>query len=258
MTDEGTAQYKGNNAAASGRRTRMVVLTILAATLLTTCLLAARWQYARAGEKEVILAGFSAGLAEDALTRPPEGALPEELRYRRIEISGRFDTNRQILLDSRTFEGAQGYEVLTPLRTNYGVLLVNRGWVKAHPDRRVLPVVPVDGSTRVVSGLLNRLPVPGMRLEADDPTIEDWPRRMLYPDSDTIAAALGEAVPDFQIWLDPELPDGFTREWSPIRTGPATHYGYTMQWLSFAFLTALFYVLLMWRLMSNTEDKQQS
>ena len=71
----------------------------------------------------------------------------------------------QVLLDDRIHDGAAGYEVLTALELADGRnVLVNRGWIRADVDRRVLPDVSVDGDEREVSGRLERLPRPGLRL----------------------------------------------------------------------------------------------
>ena len=63
-----------------------------------------------------------------------------------------------------------GYRVWTPLRLADGAwLVVDRGWVAAHPDRRRLPEIAVGAEPREVSGFWRPLPRPGLRLATDRP-----------------------------------------------------------------------------------------
>ena len=48
-------------------------------------------------------------------------------------------------------------------------MLVNRGWVPASGDRRILPDITVGSGTREVIGRIEWLPRPGIELAAADP-----------------------------------------------------------------------------------------
>lgn len=70
--------------------------------------------------------------------------------YRRVSVSGRYDTVNEVLLRSRALDGQPGYHVLTPLRVSEDrALLVDRGWVPFEFDNPPIteaapPDVPVQ------------------------------------------------------------------------------------------------------------------
>ena len=94
------------------------------------------------------------------MTAPPSDADRESLRFREAELRGEYVPGRQFLLDNMVHDGVAGYHVLTPWRADGGGwVLVNRGWVPAHPDRAVLPSVALDASpvtVRATERLLGR------------------------------------------------------------------------------------------------------
>ncbi|MDJ0926329.1 MAG: SURF1 family protein [Gammaproteobacteria bacterium] len=202
------------------------------------------WQLGRADEKRALLASFADGAADDMLDGPVPDSRMSALRYRRIRLQGRFDSTRQVLLDNVVVDGQAGYHVLTPLRTETGSVLVNRGWVAADPDRSVLPDIKVSEAPRQITGQLDRLPVPGIRLE---PPAADaraaWPRRALFPTAGQLTAQIGYPVMDYQVLLAPDAADGFRRDWQPTTMTPDTHLGYAVQWFAFAIVLAAIYVV---------------
>ncbi len=203
------------------------------------------WQLGRAEERRALLAAFDDGASGAPLPAPLPGADLAVLRYRTIVASGRYDSDHQVLLDARTRDGQAGYEVLTPLHTAAGAILVNRGWLPADPDRSQLPDVTVDGGERTVHGLLDHLP--RAALERPGEPISAWPRRLLYPDAAEIGAALGYPVSDYQVLLAPEEPDGLRRDWRPAVMTPTQHLGYAVQWFALAVALGVIYVALNWR-----------
>ena len=203
------------------------------------------WQLGRAGQKHDLQAVFALGSIIETIPKPVSDAERSDYRFRRFELFGRYLPDQQILLDSIVADGRSGYHVLTPFLTNGQTVLVNRGWVPANVDRRILPDLEIGDDEREIVARLNYLPVPGMRIEA--PPESGWPRRMLYPTRDDIVAALGAPVPDYQLLLAPEQADGYKRNWQANGIGPAKHYGYAFQWFAFAALALFFYVLLIFR-----------
>lgn len=203
------------------------------------------WQLDRADQKRALFAGFDAGRSATPLSRLPAEASLDIERYRRIDLTGRYDTDRQVLLDNVTAAGKNGYQVLTPLRTDEGAVMVNRGWIPAPAARSELPEIAVDTRERRVSARLDRLPRPGIRLEAPAvPTDAPWPRRLLYPTVNDLTEQVGYPLRDYQLLLDPAATDGFRREWRPEVMGPDKHFGYAVQWFAFAAAITVIYLLL--------------
>src|SRR5688572_24864893 len=143
--------------------TYLAVVGLLALAALFASL--GSWQLRRAEASRVTLAQFASGAAGDALATLPTH-LDEGVRFRRVEVEGEYVEAPQFLLDNMLHDGAVGYHVLTALRMSgrREQLLVNRGWVSAGRDRGVLPDVVVEAASRRVTGRLERLPRPGLRL----------------------------------------------------------------------------------------------
>lgn len=216
------------------------------------------WQLERAAEKRELLAR-EAQRGEEAALRalPGTGPLSESELYARAELTGRYEADRQVLLDNMTLDGRVGYQVLTPLRLDSGErVLVNRGWVAGGTSRADLPEVDVPEGPHRVSGRLVHLPRPGLRLGDSDPGEpgDPWPRVLLYPTVEVLRTALGEPVPDYQLQLDPAAPHGYERRWEIMTMEPERHIGYAVQWFAFAaVLMAIWFILTLRRGRSRDE-----
>jgi surfeit locus 1 family protein len=236
-----------------------VVLTLLAATVFASL---GNWQLGRAREKQALLAEFEAGSRE---TIDANGRGFDELaRYQHVRIEGSYDAARQVLIDNMPspVDGRAGYRVLTPLHRadGRGWVLVDRGWVPLGATREDLPDVAVDGGPRNVSGVLDVLPVPGMRAgPAAAPGDRRWPRVLLFPTAADVESALDAAVESRIVLLDATAADGFERKWRPaLGFGPERHLGYALQWFVFALVAAILFVALNLRRVNADEDSDPS
>ena len=196
------------------------------------------WQLRRAETSRATRAQFDSGVAGAALAALP-GSLDDAERFRRVAVRGAYVERPQFLLDNMLHDGTAGYHVLTALRVagerERMLMLVNRGWVPAGGDRRVLPGVDVGGGTRTVSGRLERLPQPGLRLGANGAGGPAGDVVVLqYPTAAELAERLGEPVYDYQILLDAAASDGYVREWRAPGVAPERHLAYAGQWLALA------------------------
>ncbi|MBL8200920.1 MAG: SURF1 family protein [Chromatiales bacterium] len=206
------------------------------------------WQVGRAAEKRDLEARFAAGGSADVLQRLVGNEAAAEFRYRTVRLAGRYDPDHQLLLDNISHDRQPGYQVLTPFATAGGVVLVNRGWVRADGDRRILPDIRVASDPREVVGRIEWLPRPGIELAAVAPAPDaPWPRRLLFPTSEQASAQLGVPLPNYQLLLDPAAPDGYVREWRPGGMGPDRHLAYAVQWFGLALTVVVIYFVLMLR-----------
>jgi surfeit locus 1 family protein len=202
----------------------LLVLAVLFASLGT-------WQLRRAEASRAALAQFASGTAGDVLASLPR-ELDDGARFRRVALAGEFVIEPQFLLDNMLHEGAAGYHVLTALRVpGYPErVLVNRGWVPAGADRSLLPDVAVDARTRTVSGRLERLPRPGLRL-GEEPADRGAATVVLqFPTAAQLARRLGSPVLDYQLLLDASAADGYVRDWRAPGVAPERHISYAGQW----------------------------
>ena len=109
-----------------------------------------RWQLDRRQERDErnarVEANYGAQPVPLAQLLPRAGTpLPASLTWRPVSVSGVYQPADTLLVRNRTLRGDGGYEVLVPLRTETGrVLLVDRGWLPAGrtgagPDRVPAP-----------------------------------------------------------------------------------------------------------------------
>jgi len=218
-------------------RARLVRLGLAIAGLLAlagACGWLCSWQLRRAAESREVSARFAAAAEAAALDTAPD-ELTDDLRFQRVALAGRYVAEPQVLLDGRVHDEAAGYEVLTALELADGRnVLVDRGWVRADPDRSVLPDVSVDGGERKVSGRLERLPRPGLKLGDSRVAPSDGqPIVALYPTAADIGRWLHSPVQDYMLLLDADANDGYVRDWQAPVMSPERHLAYAGQWLLF-------------------------
>lgn len=168
---------------------------------------------------------------------------------------GRYDADRQLLLDNQTYRGETGYHVLTPvrLRGRDAAVLVDRGWVPAGDSRAELPEVSVPEHPVEVTGYLDDGPPTGIRLGGMAEGETGWPLRIQYLDFDALEERLGYPLVPSVLRLDPEAPHGYTRDWGPAFRegyGPERNQGYALQWFALALALAVIYVTVNTRRMS--------
>jgi len=203
----------------------------------------AHWQWSRAEQKEARLAR----LAERAKNPLSLGELLRRedvpVDYR-AWIEGRFDNRHALLLDNRTWEGQVGYQLLLPLHTDHGWLLVNLGWLPAPLYRQQLPgFAPISEAQRITGRLAGF--DSGVTL-ADTPPEPGWPKRIQALEHEELERALRRPLLPFVLLLDESVPLGYPRHWQPVVIPPERHRAYALQWLGLA-LVWLIGVILVWQ-----------
>jgi surfeit locus 1 family protein len=233
------------------------------AVLLTLAALGAfvslgTWQLGRAREKQALFDEFEAGGREtlDATGRD----FAELGRYQRVRLRGRYDASRQVLLDNMpSAQGRPGYRVLTPLARadGRGWVLVDRGWVPLGPTRDRLPDLTVGTGEREISGVLDVLPGPGLRVgPAAEPGATGWPRVLLFPTEADLETMLGYEVGSRIVLLDAGNPDGYERQWRPsLGFGPERHLGYAIQWFALGAAAVAIFVAINLRPRRREDEK---
>ena len=222
-----------------------VAITIAAIVVFVRLAL---WQLGRAAEKEEVQERYAAGQQQVVeLTAANAATLTQ---YQRVRARGRYDSARQILLDSMpSAMGQPGYRVVTPFELEQGGwILVDRGWHRPGATRSDLPNVKVGENPRTVSGQLSILPRPGVRIAGGQSGGGIWPRVLNYPEQGTVEQALERRVLPGLVLLDADQPDGFERVWQArIDLGSDRHLSYAVQWFGFAIAAVALFVVLGFR-----------
>jgi len=239
-----------------------LLVTLLFILFAAALLSLGTWQMMRAAQKTNILAAADLARASKALKLDElDDVLDAARQHSRVTFSGTYEPSRQFLWDNRVHKGQAGFEVITPVSTESGLVLVNRGWVPLGSTREDLPSVAITSAVQdksvTITGLFSR-PSKGLVNGAAFDDNASWPRVMQYFDYTAMEMALGKALlagvvqpqqaggaksKDAQEALS-EHPEFYTANWEPTAAiGPIRHYGYAFQWYAMALaLTILFIV----------------
>ncbi|MFV8834487.1 SURF1 family protein [Aquisalimonas sp.] len=225
-----------------------IVPTLATAVVFPLLLSLGFWQLDRADQRQAIVDAYETRDERPAVDLNSDGVPTDDGAPRNTTAFGRFDGDRQLLLDNQMYRGEVGYHVLTPFRIEGvdRVVLVDRGWVPAGDSRAELPGVAVDDSSRSVSGFLDQGPPSGLRLGGMADGETGWPLRIQYLDYDALEERLGEALMPHVLRLDPDAPDGFVRDWGPAFRegyGPERNLGYAVQWFGLAAALAVIFLI---------------
>lgn len=228
-------------------------LTLFTALLLPLLVSLGFWQLQREQEKRETQISYDlrATQAPVPLAQTDwQGA--DDIAWLRVEAAGRYDNARHFLLDNRINQSRVGYEIITPLQTGHGLLLVNRGWIAQGADRQTLPEVRVPDGEVTIQGAIY---VPGgdiMVLGQEEPTGDNpWPRVVQRLDVAQISAILGEPVLPYSVRLEPGAPGLMHINWQPVTLSPETHRAYAVQWFFMAVVLVILYLVFSFRRPEN-------
>lgn len=238
----------------SGRGMAAAAGAILVAAV---CVRLGFWQLQRLDERRARNAELAEALAEPIL--PLEGAAlraivaaPERFRYRRVRVTGRFDTGHALLVRGRAREGSPGVHLVAPMLLGSGdsAILVDRGWLPAADAATADPRPHALASATTVVGLLHPLPDrvdddgslarpvgdaevltvqrlhAGVLRSAEAPTLLPVYLQRIPPDSGEDSLPLAEPIPT-------------------LDEGP--HLGYAFQWFSFAAIALIGFAIVAFR-----------
>lgn len=239
----GIVDLKGGTAAVELTRSG-VLATVVVLVVVAVCIRLGFWQLDRREQRMERNAAIAERLAAppmDIATAPTDTAgLPNRV----ATASGVFDYDRTIILGGRSYRGAPGVYVLTPLQVAGGAILVNRGWVPS-PDASTVDLAAIRRApTTTVTGVL--VPFPDVRLPPSEESFRThWLRldgtaiRGQYPYhvAPLYLQATGAPVAD----VDPEAGEGVPGRaaLTPVPLDPpaldgGSHLSYAVQWFSFA------------------------
>lgn len=231
------------------------VLSHLAVLVLVLAMIGAGlWQLdrlqQRKDENELIRARQAepVGPVDEVVDPADPTDVGDEVRLRRATAEGSYDVEAQVLVRNRSFDGAPGSWVLTPLVLDDGtVLVVNRGWVPVTGDQE-LPAAAAPPSGRVaVEGILESSQARGS-FGPRDPAgevLDTLSRVDLDRYQEQVDADL------YPVWLqleeqDPPVGERPTPLPAPeLDEGP--HLSYAVQWFTFTTIAVVGYGLILRR-----------
>lgn len=165
------------------------------------------WQLQRLEAKTRLIAQTDARLAAAPVAAPASRHWSAERAYTRVTVMGRFAHQDETLVQAVTALGP-GWWVMTPLHTENGTVLVNRGYVpRARRDPADRASSQVHHPVRI-TGLMRASEPGGGFLRANAPQADRWYSR----DVEAIADHRGLNAPVMPYFIDADAqpnPDGF-------------------------------------------------
>lgn len=225
-----------------GRSRRSLALALVALFAFAALCALGVWQIERRSWKHDLIARIDARVHAPPVPFPAKATWRDASRsrdeYRHVSLSGHFLNDKATLVQAATVRGS-GFWVMTPLVTDDGTVLVNRGFV---PGRRAAYARP-EGQVRII-GLLRMTEPGGGFLRSNNAVADRWYSR----DVGAIALARALASPIAPWFVDAaqsDNPDALPVGGLTILRFPDNHLGYALTWFGLAAMVAGAYIFVM-------------
>lgn len=219
---------------------KWALTTLLVFAGTAVCVRLGIWQFDRLDQRRAFNTQVETMRAREPLNL--NAGVPADIasmEWRAVTVTGEYDFENQVAMRNQYNDGIYGFHLITPLRFNGGVVLVNRGWIPAESDSlpddwRVYDeegTVTVTGQIRLgqgkpaFGGVADALPMDGSRLNVwNNLDLEMMSTQFSYPILDVFVQPNreeGDVTPPIAYQPEIELTEG-------------SHFGYALQWFTFA------------------------
>ena len=219
---------------------------LLLAFLLPAFVSLGLWQWRKSEAKTALQAELDARSSDFPVIMPSTPVTGESLRYRRVILRGTYDAARQVLIDNRLYREQAGYHVITPLQIEGSAMhvLVNRGWLPAAADHRILPTAEVPAGTVELTGIAV-IPTQRFFNLAAQPT-SGWEPVWQNLDLTRFNEVFPYPLQPVVIQMDAAASGGYLREWPRPDERADRHRSYALQWFGFAVASVGIWAWLLW------------
>lgn len=210
------------------------------------------WQYTKAQQKQAIQSAYQTAEASDAQDFPlqlsaNEASNIEQWNYKRVKVTGRYETQYQFLLDNKVEMNQSGYQVITPFKiaNTSQYVLINRGWIAGKASHAELPAFSTPTGQFILTG---QVWIPSKKIftledQSTVPSPKMWEPVWQNMDMAKYQKNVPFSVSPLAIKLDAgHQPGGFLRNWQVPADRITTHIGYAYQWFGFAFASLLIFL----------------
>ena len=153
-----------------------------------------------------------------------------------VTFDGEPDTTHLVFLDNQIQDKRVGYDVIVPVKTNAGWVLVNYGWVSAPDMQRTLPTIKIDKGLLSFRGIVS---VPGINPLIKETNTQSlvFPALVQQIDFADLSQRLNRDLLPYVIQLTTD-DVAFVRDFRPVVMSPEKHLGYAVQWFGLAIAAA--------------------
>lgn len=223
---------------------RWIALLLFATVMAVTFVNLGEWQLRRLEERReqnrIVVSNDAAPVRDFAqvFSRP----ITDADQWQRLRVRGTFDAAQQLQVRYRANNSQPGYEIVTPLRTDSGqVLLVDRGFVPVPRGERIPDVLPPPPSGEVeVVGHVRR------NEQGKSTAIDPVNKQIRLINAPAIAKTLPYPVVDgylSALTVDPPQTGGLQPLTLPD-LGEGPHLSYAIQWFMFTVIGVVGLVIL--------------
>jgi cytochrome oxidase assembly protein ShyY1 len=214
------------------------------------------WQFRRAAERAARNTAIERSFStppqplRSVLPAHTEPTLPAE--WRRVQATGHYLPNAEMIVRLRTVQGEPAYEVLVPLQlTDGSSILVDRGYLRPAEGVRIPDYPPVPGGEVTVTGRL--------RADEQDPQSgevvqQDGHRQVYAASTRTVSAATGLRLEPGYVQLVDGSP-GVLAALPLPQLDPGPSFAYALQWIAFGTMAPLGLAYFVWR--EATEGRRE-
>lgn len=210
--------------------------SVLALFLIAGCIWAAQWQFHRGVARHDRNSQITSHIDLPVIPLSQVLANPIENEWRRVSVSGNFDSQQQILLRNHYSEGKYGFEILTAFTSQSGEKFwVDRGWVQAGATATERPDLPATPLGRVT--IVGRIRLDSSLPQGNFFAIPAGSATGLISEANAQSSNSKNGIQS-DFYLDllsgdlPELTPVVSAEVPELTDGP--HFAYTLQWIIFA------------------------
>jgi surfeit locus 1 family protein len=222
------------------RRWWFATLLVIAGTLVLIRL--GIWQLDRLEQRLAFNAQVTAARSQSVLDLNQDQPVDvSAMEWRPVQVTGKYDFENQIAIRNQYYGEQYGFHLLTPLLSQGTAVLVDRGWIPAEGNPTPADwhkydeagVVTVIGQIRLgsgkpaIGGVADALPADGSKLALwNNADVAQVAKQLPYPLLPVYIQVNADATDtDPPIPFQPEL---------ELTEGP--HFGYALQWFTFATL----------------------
>jgi surfeit locus 1 family protein len=221
------------------RKWLIPTLLVLAGTAL--CIRLGFWQLERLEQRRAFNAQYTGARAQPPLDLNQEQPQDiAEMEWRSVTVIGEYDFADQVAIRNQYNGNDYGYHLLTPLQFGKGAVLVDRGWVPAEGNGTAADWRKYDRpGTVTVSGQIRLGQAKRGLLGVADPPTEKGSRLEVWNNADLQRIAEQIDYPLLPVYIQPDPePDDIEPPIPPaqpeIELTEGTHFGYALQWFTFA------------------------
>jgi len=242
------------------RQPRWLAFGFVVLLVIPSFLLLSRWQLNRLEERRVtndLITRHSAAApvpVDDVMTPgAPTGTVTSDQRWLPVTATGRYDAAAEVLVRKRPLEGRNGFWVVTPFITTSGaVLVVNRGWIEATGGAAEVQDVPAPPIGEV--SLVGRVQPSE---DAPDPQPADLPEGQITDLSVPLVTGGAAAYPGYVTLVESTASQGPVPTPIPLpERSDGPHLSYAVQWVFFAGVAVVGFVVLLRRENEYSEAEQ--